>query len=499
MANKDVILRVKNITKNFPGVKALRGVDFALRKGEVHALIGENGAGKSTMMNIIIGSIQPTGGEMYFKGEKYQPKSPIDALSAGISMIHQEISLVNAITVSENIWLGREAHFGNRVFINKKAQELATKEILDKLGLNIDPGRELSRLSIAEMQLVEIARAVSYDSEVIIMDEPTSALTNAEISKLYAIIDDLRENGTSIIFISHKLEEVLHICDAITVFRDGQFVTELDAKKAKKEQLIAHMVGRTLENAYPKEAAEIGTTAFEVIGLNRKGVFQNINFQVRRGEILGFAGLMGAGRTEIMRAIFGADPKDEGELKMDGRTITIGNTTDAVKNRMSMVSEDRLHCGAFHDLSIQFNISSAYLRAITKCGFFDANKEKQDASEMVDRLSIKIASLDDDIGQLSGGNQQKAIIAKWLLTQPELLILDEPTRGIDVGAKAEIYKLIGNLAKQGKAIIVVSSELPELMGIADRILVVRGGEIVGEVARPQFNQELIMNYAFGIA
>lgn len=496
--DENIILELKNITKTFPGVKALKGVDFKISKQEVHALIGENGAGKSTLMKIILGTHQPTGGQMFLHGKEFMPKEPLDALENKISMIHQEISLIPTMSVSDNVWIGRENKFGNNVFTNKLKQEIATKEILDQFGLDISPGREVESLSIAQMQLVEIARAVSYDADIIIMDEPTSALTDAEVEILYQIIEDLKKKGKSIIFISHKLEEIFRICDKITVLRDGEFIKELDAKKSTKEELVALMVGRELSNVYPKDKVEIGEPCLEVKNFTQPGVFHDINFTVHKGEILGFAGLIGAGRTEIMRAVFGIDPHEEGELVLNGDSIKIRNTSDAIKNKLSMVTEDRLRCGAIHSLSVKFNASIAYLRTITsKLYFVNSKKECNDTSDMIEKLSIKVSSIDDSIDQLSGGNQQKVIIAKWLLTQPEVLILDEPTRGIDVGAKAEIYKLMGKLASQGKAIIMISSELPELMGISDRIIVINKGKIAGEFHREEFNQELIMTCAFG--
>lgn len=493
----ETILELKNISKSFPGVIALKNVDFNVKQREVHALIGENGAGKSTLMRIILGSHQPTSGEMFFKGKRYQPKAPSDALNMGISMIHQEISLIPSLSVSDNIWLGREAAFGNKLFINMKKQEVASKVIIEQLGLDISPRTEVCKLSIAQMQLVEIARAVSYNADIIIMDEPTSALADAEVEKLYGIISNLKDEGKSVIFISHKLEEVLRICDTVTVLRDGHFIKELDAEKTSKDELVSLMVGREMSNVYPKEIVDIGGPVFEVKNFSQPGVFNNVSFAVRKGEILGFSGLIGSGRTEIMRAIFGVDPHQTGSLMLNGKQIDIKNSADAVRNKLSMVTEDRLRCGAIHALPVKFNASIAYLRKITRFGFVIQMQEKTDVQDMVDKLSIKVSNLDNEIGLLSGGNQQKVIIAKWLLTQPEVLILDEPTRGIDVGAKAEIYKLICSLAKQGKAIIFISSELPEVMGISDRILVVREGQIAGEFLRDDFDQKRIMSCAFG--
>lgn len=492
------LLSVKNICKRFPGVYALKGVDFKVYQGEIHALIGENGAGKSTLMKIILGIHKPTSGEMVFQGEIYSPKSPVEALGKGISMIHQEISLIPTISVSENIWIGRESKFGNKYFIDAKKQREATREILARLGLTISPDVDVSQLSIAEMQLVEIARAVSYDSDIIIMDEPTSALTNTEVEKLFDIIRDLSKKGKSIIFISHKLDEIRTICDSVTVFRDGEFIDRSWIKDVTQEQLVNKMVGREMNDMFPKEDAVIGTPVLEVEHLSRGNVVNDVSFTVRQGEILGFAGLMGAGRTEIMQCLFGIDKKDSGVIKLNGKEVTIHNSSDAINNKMAMVTEDRLHGGVIHSLSVKINTTLAYLKKVTKVGFVDIKKEKSDAEEMVKKLSIKIPSLDSEIALLSGGNQQKVIIAKWLLTQPEVLIMDEPTRGVDVGAKSEIYRLIGLLAKQGKAIIIVSSELPEVMGISDRILVIKDGSIAGELERTEFDSDKIMKCAFGV-
>ena len=492
------IFQVRGITKYFPGVRALNDVSVSIAAQEIHALVGENGAGKSTLMKIILGSVQPSGGDMILKGEPYRPKAPIDALSRGISMIHQEISLTPTLSVSENVWIGRESKFGNKVFVNRKKQEAATRELTMQVGLDVDPGTIVSKLSIAQKQLVEIARAVSYDSDIIIMDEPTSALTDAEVEKLYDVMADLKARGKSVIFISHKLEEILRICDRVTVLRDGELIDTLDIEDADRAKLISLMVGRPVDNVYPKQAAEIGPTVMEVRGFTRRGIFEDVSFSVGRGEILGFADLIGAGRTEIMRAVFGVDRHDAGELYLDGDLIENKSTAHAIRNHFSMVTEDRLHSGAIHSLSVKFNISLAYLSRITKYGVVNKRLETADAQGMADKLSIKTAGLGVALSKLSGGNQQKVIIAKWLLTDPTVLILDEPTRGIDVGAKAEIYKLIGQLVGQGKAVVVVSSELPELMGICDRIIVIREGRIAGEFHRGEFSSEKIMSCAFGL-
>ncbi len=498
MEKKEPILCVKNVSKSFPGVQALKGVNLRVYPGEVHALLGENGAGKSTLMKIVLGMYQPSSGEMECKGRKYAPKSPAEALANGISMIHQEISLVPTTTVSENIWIGRESRFGNKVFINKKKQNEATDEILKRLGLHIKPSAVVSGLSIAEMQLVEIARAVSYDSDIIIMDEPTSALTDDEVDKLYDIIDSLKKQGKAVIYISHKFDEIFHICDRATVFRDGEYIDENMIAEVTEEMLVSKMVGRKMDDMFPKLEIEIGEPVLEVEHLQRKSIVNDVSFTVRKGEILGFAGLLGAGRTEIMETLFGVTPKDSGTVRLHGKEVHIANAKQAIRHKMAMITEDRRHTGLILMQSVRMNESLAYLRQITKCGFFNRKAEIKDTDDYARKLSIKVPSMNTEIALLSGGNQQKAIIAKWLLTEPDVLIMDEPTRGIDVGAKAEIYKLIGELAKQGKAIILVSSELPEVCGISDRIMVVRQGMIAGEFNREEFNSDAIMKCAFGV-
>ena len=499
MSSVQPILSINKVCKNFPGVKALKDVDFYVNPGEVHALVGENGAGKSTLMKIILGSYSMTSGSMTFKGKPYAPSSPHDALLQGISMIHQEISLIPTFTVSDNVWIGREGSFSNfRGVYNRRRQRQATRKILDQLGLKINPDAEVSRLSVAEMQMVEIARAVSYDSDIVIMDEPTSALTNDEIDKLYEIITDMKKRGKSVIFISHKLEEVFRICDSVTVFRDGQFISRHATSEITQSQLVSLMVGREMKDIYPKQQVKIGGPVLRVEHLSAGSMVKDVSFELRKGEILGFAGLVGAGRTEIMQALFGIDPHEGGKVFLRGQDEHNTNATAAIRNKFALVTEDRLRRGAIHLLSVQSNATIAYLRTVTHHGFIDKKQEHKDAEDVVRTLAVKTPSLGTEMALLSGGNQQKVIFGKWLLTQPEVLILDEPTRGIDVGAKAEIYRLIGDLASQGKAIIMVSSELPELMGISDRICVVKGGQIVAEYQRAEFDQEKIMMSAFGV-
>lgn len=498
MEKREPVLRVGNITKTFPGVQALKGVNLDIYPGEVHALLGENGAGKSTLMKIILGIYQPTSGKMEYKGEPYTPKTPTEALAKGISMIHQEISLVPTTSVSENIWIGRERQFGSRAFINKKKQEEATGEILARLGLDIDPSTEVSDLSIAKMQLVEIARAVSYNSDIIIMDEPTSALTDEEVEKLYGIIRSLVKKGKAVIYISHKFDEIFNICHRATIFRDGEYIDTKMLTDVTEEQLVHLMVGRKMDEMFPKVKVGIGEPALEVEHLQKGNRVNDVSFTVHRGEILGFAGLLGAGRTEIMETIFGITPKDGGTVRLKGKTVDITNTKQAIEHKLAMVTEDRLHTGVISIQPVRVNASLAYLRSITRGGLLNRKKEQEDTDRMAQRLSIKVPSMNSAIALLSGGNQQKVIIARWLLTEPDVLIMDEPTRGIDVGAKAEIYRLMGELAKQGKAILMISSELPEVMGIADRIMVVRQGSIAGEFQREEFSSDHIMKCAFGV-
>jgi ABC-type sugar transport system ATPase subunit len=498
MTGSNVLLEVKNVSKSFVGVKALDDVSLVLHEGEVLGLVGENGAGKSTLTKIILGEFTKDSGELFFKGQPYDPKSPLIALSTGLAVIHQEISLIPDMTAEENIWLGREEKFAQAGVISKRKRVRAAKELLSEWGININPNLRVAEMSVASCQLVELARCISYDADVIIMDEPTSALSEAEIINLYSVIRKLTAKGKGIIFISHKLDELFEICDSIVVLRDGQYVDTRRKESVTRDELISMMVGRSVSNLFPKAEVPIGETVFEVNNISRKGVYEDVSFYVRRGEILGFCGLMGAGRTEIMQSIFAIDkPPESGEIKIRGRKVSYKNTRRAISNGLSMLTEDRYRSGVIHRLSVQNNLSLAYLDKITRLGFVNMRQEVSDCRRMVEAFNIRIASLGQEIGLLSGGNQQKAILSKWLLTSPDVLILDEPTRGIDVGAKAEIYKLIGEFVRSGKAVIVISSELPEIMGISDRIMVVHEGRITAEVERSEFNQDRLMKYALG--
>jgi len=488
---------MKNITKVFPGVRALSGVNLRLHKGEVLGIVGENGAGKSTLMNIMLGSVKPDEGEMTFRGKPFSPKNPSEALRAGIAMIHQELTLVPEMSVSENIWLGQEDKFQKGFLLQPVERDKATEKLFESLGITVPIKKKVKSLSVAEMQLVEIARAVSYDSEVIIMDEPTSSLTKREIDILYKIIESLKSKGVAITFITHKLDEVYTACDNVLVMRDGHVIDHKSIDNITRNEMIEKMVGREVTNLYPKEDAEIGDVLLEVKGLSRKGYFEDISFTVRRGEILGFAGLVKAGRSEVMECIFGIEKPTAGEIYKNGEKLKITSTRDAINNGMAMITEDRLRRGLIHIHSVRNNLSLAYLPSITKMGFVDRKKETEDCEKVKEQTKIKASSLDQLAGQLSGGNQQKVIIAKWLLSQADLFIFDEPTRGIDVGSKAEIYKLMCALAKEGKAIIMVSSELPEVMAMSDRMIVMAAGKQMAELDRKEFDENKIMHYCFG--
>ncbi|MCI8465655.1 MAG: sugar ABC transporter ATP-binding protein [Lachnospiraceae bacterium] len=494
----EIILEMKEIEKGFPGVKALDHARLCLKKGEVHALIGENGAGKSTLMKILLGIYHQDSGTVIYKGQEVDFKAPHDALTAGISMIHQEISLIPTVSVAENIWIGREKNYTRAGIINTKKRNQEAQELLDKLGIRIDAKQIVRELSVANMQLVEIARAVSYHSDVIIMDEPTSSLSDAEIEILYRIIREVSANGTSIIFISHKLEEIFEVCDRVTVMRDGQYISDHDTKEITQPELVTKIAGREIKDLFPKQESQFGEVALEVKGLCSGKTFQDVSFSVRKGEILGFCGLVGAGRTEIMRAVFGIDKFESGEIYVEGKQVHIHSPKDAIANGLAMVTEDRRGSGIISGLSVKYNMSLAYLSSLCNgLTFINKQKENSDAKEMSDRLAIHAASLDQAIGSLSGGNQQKAIVARWLLSGPKILILDEPTRGIDVGSKSEIHRLISELAVQGLAVIMISSEMPEILGMSDRVMVVRDGRLVGEFNRDEADQETLIQRAFG--
>ena len=493
----ETFLQMSHITKRFPGVLALSNVDFALRKGEVHALLGENGAGKSTLMKILSGVYQPDEGDIIFEGQPVTFANPLSAQSAGITIIHQEFNLFPELTVEENIFIGREFCKNNRWRLDEKQQRQAAIDILQKLNLNISPETLVADLTVAQQQMVEIAKAISVNAKILIMDEPTAALTETEIDSLFQVTRLLKEQGTGIVYISHRLEELALIADRATVMRDGQFIATVDYDAVKISDLIAMMVGRDLGNIYPRrEPLAQRKPVLEVSGLTRNGVLNNIDFTLYQGEILGFAGLMGAGRTELARAIFGADPIDGGTLKLHGNVTVIKDIPDAIKQGISYLTEDRKKEGLALGLSVERNIMLGnYPEYSDRYGNVDSKRCQKTSEEQVKALRIKTPHLEQAALNLSGGNQQKIIIARWVCKDTDILIFDEPTRGIDVGAKLEIYELMNRLVAKGKSIIMISSELPEVLGMCDRILVMRNGRITGELASDDATQEKIMQYA----
>ena len=493
----ETFLQMSHITKRFPGVLALSNVDFALRKGEVHALLGENGAGKSTLMKILSGVYQPDEGDIIFEGQPVTFANPLSAQSAGITIIHQEFNLFPELTVEENIFIGREFCKNNRWRLDEKQQRQAAIDILQKLNLNISPETLVADLTVAQQQMVEIAKAISVNAKILIMDEPTAALTETEIDSLFQVTRLLKEQGTGIVYISHRLEELALIADRATVMRDGQFIATVDYDAVKISDLIAMMVGRDLGNIYPRrEPLAQRKPVLEVRGLTRNGVLNNIDFTLYQGEILGFAGLMGAGRTELARAIFGADPIDGGTLKLNGNVTVIKDIPDAIKQGISYLTEDRKKEGLALGLSVERNIMLGnYPEYSDRYGNVDSKRCQKTSEEQVKALRIKTPHLEQAALNLSGGNQQKIIIARWVCKDTDILIFDEPTRGIDVGAKLEIYELMNRLVAKGKSIIMISSELPEVLGMCDRILVMRNGRITGELTSDDATQEKIMQYA----
>jgi len=494
-SNPKNILQVQNLSKSFLGVKALDNIQFDIQKGEVHALMGENGAGKSTFMKILIGLLKPDCGEIIFDGEILKTNNVHENLKKGISMIHQEILFVPELTVAQNIFLGRETNHRN--WLNDKAINHKTQELLDLIGLKINAHTKIKKLSIAQMQMIEIAKAISNNAKVIIMDEPTSALSDKEVSMLFKIIKDLKAKGVAIIYISHKMEEIFEITDRITVFRDGNYIDTKNTNELNQNALIALMVGREIGSLFPEKVTFKGEkkTILSVKNFSKKGKFQNINFEVLAGEVLGIAGLMGAGRTEIARAIYGLDKYDSGEIILKGDKINIKSPKEAIEKGIGYVSEDRKALGFIPAMSINENISLSSLVNYSKVWFVNSTNEQEATSQQSNDLKIKSTSINQKVMNLSGGNQQKVVIGKVLLTSPNLVILDEPTRGIDIGAKFEIYKLINQLTDKGIAVIMISSELPEILGMSDRILVLSKGKQTALLTKQEATQEKILQYA----
>lgn len=490
----NIKLRLSKIEKSFPGVKALDKIDFVLRKGTVHALCGENGAGKSTLMKIINGIYKPDSGEMYIDGKLVRIKDPIDARKNKISMIAQELNYISEMSVEENIFLGRLPvdKFGKIKW--KEVREESLK-LLEAEELDFSPSQKMKTLTVSDIQMLEIIKAISVGSDIIVMDEPTSSITQKEVETLFEKINMLRDNGVSIIYISHKMDEVFKIADDITVFRDGKSICTKRAEDFSVSEVISTMVGREIENVYPKENATIGKKVLEVVDLCSEVTFDKISFNIKSGEIVGFAGLVGSGRTEVMRCLFGLDKYDSGKVFINNKETKIKNPSDSIKNKIVMLSEDRKRYGIIPIRSVLENATISSLDKVIYKGYLHKKEEEKIVKEYFDILNVKTPSIHTLIQSLSGGNQQKVLFARWIMTDPQILILDEPTRGIDVGAKFEIYKLISNLAKEGKAVIIVSSELPELIGMCDRIYVMNQGRISGEISKVNFSQEVIMQYA----
>ena len=488
------ILEMENITKSFPGVKVLQGVTLQIQAGEVHALMGENGAGKSTLMKILMGIYTPDEGSMKMHGRPMVNKGPKDAMQHGISMIHQELNPVRDMMVFENVFMGREPRTPMRR-VDKRRMIAETRRLLADLNIAIDALAYMRDLSVAQCQLIEIVKAISVGAKVIIMDEPTSAITDREVDTLFEQIARLRQQGVAMIYISHKMDEIFRICDRITVLRDGQFIGCDEARNLGQQTLIRMMVGRDITDVFPKADAEIGEVILEAkdIQLGRK--VRDVSFQLRRGEVLGIAGLVGAGRSELVETIFGIRHKTGGQIFKNGRELRITHPRHAIRNGIALITEDRKTTGLDLIASVQDNITMASLGRVSRGGLLHKNQEKKAARRYIQALRVKAPDEKVLAGNLSGGNQQKVVIAKWLMTEPDVIILDEPTRGIDVGAKRDIYLLIGEFVKQGKAVIMISSEIPEIMGLSDRVLVMAGGRLTGELTREEFSQERIMTYA----
>lgn len=491
------LIQMEGIMKGFPGVLALNNCRFDLRAGEVHALMGENGAGKSTLMKILTGVYQKDAGTIEFKGQPVELSNPKAAQDAGISMIHQELNLAPDLTVAQNIFIGREPRRKLRLFLDDRALHRQVKELFERMGLDLDPSIKVSELTVAKQQMVEIAKALSYNADVLVMDEPTAALSETEIEDLFRIIRQLRESGVGIVYISHRMDEIKRITDRITVMRDGQYIDTVSTAEVTTQDIISKMVGRQIyETSKPERSAGERETVLEVKGLNQGRTLRDINFTLKKGEILGIAGLVGAGRTELARAIFGADRIQSGEIHVHGNRITIKGPHDAVRQGIGYLSEDRKRYGCVVDLDVKSNVAIAsYGSFLRPGGWMNTARIREQAEDMVSRLKVKTPHVDQEVKFLSGGNQQKVVIGKWLTRDCDILIFDEPTRGIDVGAKSEIYRLLNDLAAQGKSIIMISSELPEILRMSHRILVMCEGRITGELDHEEATQESIMHLA----
>jgi ribose transport system ATP-binding protein len=491
------LVEMRAISKYYPGVVALDNVDFAVAPGEVHALVGENGAGKSTLMKILAGAEKASRGEILLDGQPVAIDSPQRAMDLGIGIIYQEFNLVPHLSAAENIFLGREPTGAIPGWVDFRQVYGESQRLMESLGMRLDVRAEVRTLSVAQQQMVEIAKATSRQSRLIVMDEPSATLTDHELANLFELIRSLRQRGVSVIYISHRLEEIFAIADRVTVFRDGHRITTQPIGELDREEIIRMMVGRELKESIPKQPASVGDVMLEVRGLTRAGVFRDISFSVRRGEVVGLGGLVGAGRTEVARAIFGADPVDSGEVLLEGRPVRVHSPRDAISLGIGLVPEDRKQLGLILGMAVRENVTLANLEAVAPGGFIRASRERSVAEKYIHDLTIRTPSGEQTVRNLSGGNQQKVVLAKWLFTDSRLLIFDEPTRGIDVGSKVEIYQLMNALTARGVGILMITSELPELLGMSDRILVMHEGRLAGELPRAEATQERVMHLATG--
>ncbi|UFT98815.1 sugar ABC transporter ATP-binding protein [Radiobacillus kanasensis] len=491
-------VEMRSIHKSFSGNQVLQDVNLEVEQGEVHALMGENGAGKSTLMKILTGIYKYDEGSIKVNGEEITFSNPKEAENAGISVIHQELNVIPYLTVSQNMFLGKEMRYGKTGILKEKEMRASTKNSLQRLGIDINPDQVLGELSVGQQQMVEIARALSTNAKLIIMDEPTAALTDREISSLFDVIHNLRKSGVSIIYISHRLEEIFNICDRITVLRDGEYIGTQNIVDTTFEEVVRMMVGRELGERFPKRTTVPGEVRLKVTNLSRPGWFEKVSFEVRKGEILGVAGLMGAGRTEIMKALFGGKTnKAKGDVILNGKPLIIKHPVDAIRAGIGFITEDRKDEGLILPFSIRDNVSLTNLQGLSSFGILSRKKEEELAKVTIQKLRIKSTGGEQLVKSLSGGNQQKVVIGKWLAIKPQILILDEPTRGVDIGAKKEIYQIMNQLTEEGVSIIMVSSELPEVLGMSDRIAVMREGKLVTILNKEEADQEKIMQAATG--
>ncbi len=489
-------IEMRGIDKSFGSNQVLKQAGFTLESGEVHALMGENGAGKSTLMKILTGVYTKDAGTVLVDGKEVNYKNPQEAEKAGIVFIYQELNVMFDLTVEENLFMGKEIH-GKFGICDRKAMQKKAREALNTLGVDISPKTVMSELSVGQQQMVEICKALMADAKVIIMDEPTAALTQSETVALFKVIESLRKKGVSMVYISHRMEEIFELCDRITVLRDGSYIGVKNIPETNMNEIVKMMIGREIGERYPSRDVKIGKEVLKVKGLTRKGTFHDVSFSVRAGEVLGVSGLMGAGRTEIMQAIFGNLSYESGSIEIDGKEVKISNPRQAMEQGIGFITEDRKTEGLMLDKSIRENISLCNLGRISKSSVISKEAEKNMVAEAIKDLHIKCFGPYHECNNLSGGNQQKVVLAKWILTNPKILILDEPTRGVDIGAKKEIYSIINKLAAQGVAIIMVSSELPEVLGMSDNIMVVREGEVRGIISYEEANQERVMTLATG--